>query len=681
MTGRIGSVPGAEIARGRAAYRPDIDGLRALAVIAVIVNHMEESLLPSGYLGVDVFFVISGFVITASMAGRPSASFGEFVSAFYTRRVKRLVPALVLFTVVTSLLICLFNPGPGVSLRTGMAALFGVSNLYLLWEATDYFAAAADINVFTHTWSLGVEEQFYALFPPLLWLTGFGRQVAAGSRNLLRTMASLSVVSLVAFVVLHGVHQPAAYYLMPTRLWELAAGCMLFVALQEPGRALRAVGRVPATVPLVGIVAVMLLPVSLAVPATTAVVAFTAATITCLSLSSTPHAVLTHPKVVWVGLVSYSLYLWHWGVLSLSRWTIGIHAWTAPLQLAAMFLLAGASFRWMERPLRHAEWSPSRLRSIGYGVGATVAAAGVAVVLFLGRSWLYTGHKYLGPTLHEENAIRGTSVTQQNCMLSGGRSFTEREFGQCHLAAADEKPTVFFVGSSHAMHLAGLGERLHEKGLGVAFLTTQGRSFIPEPRSTPEGFGFGTAQNEAIFSLVRAKARQGDVVVVANRYAQSGYEDTYSDGYYRGVGKVAEWLGARGITVVHFLPLQEYAFHDINQCAPQWFNAGMIGSGICLPVDPGERTRQSKELETRFPRSRDLLHFDPIRVLCPSGIEGCSPMDTGRTVPTFRNPDHLSNHGAALLTDEFVRFLGQHKLVKGPGRGLKGAPELRASRR
>ena len=112
-------------------YRPEIDGLRAFAVVAVIINHFNKDLLPSGYLGVDMFFVISGYVITSSLANRKSKNFQEFVTAFYGRRIKRLVPALVVFIVITSILITLFNPDPNAAIKTGISALFGLYSLYI----------------------------------------------------------------------------------------------------------------------------------------------------------------------------------------------------------------------------------------------------------------------------------------------------------------------------------------------------------------------------------------------------------------------------------------------------------------------------------------------------------------------------------------------------------------------
>ena len=128
-------------------YRPEIDGIRAFAVLSVIINHFNKAILPGGYLGVDIFFVISGYVITSSLFGRTSTDFKDFIGGFYVRRIKRLVPALSSFILITSIAICMFNPSPGISLWTGISALFGLSNLYLFNQSTDYFAQST--NVFT----------------------------------------------------------------------------------------------------------------------------------------------------------------------------------------------------------------------------------------------------------------------------------------------------------------------------------------------------------------------------------------------------------------------------------------------------------------------------------------------------------------------------------------------------
>jgi peptidoglycan/LPS O-acetylase OafA/YrhL len=153
----------------KVAYRPEIDGLRAVAVAGVIANHFNRELLPGGYLGVDLFFVISGFVISLSLHANRRSGIGDFLIGFYARRLRRLVPALAVFLVVTSLLVSLVDPQPESSLEIGRSALFGFSNILFYRSSTDYFSSSTDYNAFTHTWSLGVEEQFYFFYPLLYW--------------------------------------------------------------------------------------------------------------------------------------------------------------------------------------------------------------------------------------------------------------------------------------------------------------------------------------------------------------------------------------------------------------------------------------------------------------------------------------------------------------------------------
>ena len=329
----------------KSRYRPEIDGLRAFAVIAVIINHFNKQILPNGYLGVDIFFVISGFVITSSLYQRPSKNFKDFISGFYERRIKRLVPALSFFVLITSITICLFNPETGISLKTGLTALFGLSNVYLFQKSTDYFTQSTELNIFAHTWSLGVEEQFYILFPFLIWFSGFGRQTKNGARNLFLIVGALTIASLIGFLYLYPINQSGAYFLMPTRFWEMASGCLLFIGLQERKSIEQLLEKVPPILVLTLIVGVMYLPMSWTTASTVAVVALSSILIASLKKQTTAYTFFTNPKIVYIGLISYSLYLWHWSVLSISRWTIGIHWWSAPFQILIMLGLAITSYR------------------------------------------------------------------------------------------------------------------------------------------------------------------------------------------------------------------------------------------------------------------------------------------------------------------------------------------------
>jgi peptidoglycan/LPS O-acetylase OafA/YrhL len=311
--------------RQGSSYRPEIDGLRALAVVAVILNHINKDLLPSGYLGVDIFFVISGYVITSSLLRKDARNLADFLVGFYVRRIKRLIPALVFFVVLTSVLISLVNAEPRVSLGIGWRSLFGMSNIQLYKDATDYFAEGTELNPFIHTWSLAVEEQFYLLFPLLVWFSGFGRQTKNGPRNLFLVVGILSLASLISFAYLYPKNQAAAYFLMPPRVWEMAVGCLVFLALYRHAGLASFLKRIPSIWILFLVVAVLFMPNSIPVPTTFAVVLLSMLLIGGLQEGSIVYRLLTLKKVLTVGLISYSLYLWHWAVLALARWTIGIH--------------------------------------------------------------------------------------------------------------------------------------------------------------------------------------------------------------------------------------------------------------------------------------------------------------------------------------------------------------------
>ena len=186
------------------AYRPEIGGLRALAVIAVLINHLDPHWLPGGFLDVAIFFVISGCVVTSSLLARQDENRWQFLRGFYGRRVRRLVPALVVNIIVVSMLYTFFvsplDDFYAPVMRTGTAAVLGAANLYLMKQGSNYFATDNFFSVFMHTWSLGVEEKFYLIWPAILLLCGLG-VVGAGARGL-RRLKILSLVLMVLSLVL-----------------------------------------------------------------------------------------------------------------------------------------------------------------------------------------------------------------------------------------------------------------------------------------------------------------------------------------------------------------------------------------------------------------------------------------------------------------------------------------------
>ena len=653
-------------------YRPEIDGLRAFAVVAVIINHFNKDILPGGYLGVDVFFVISGYVITSSLFGRTSKDFKDFISAFYERRIKRLVPALSVFVLITSIAICLFNPSPEKSLETGLSSLFGLSNLYLLSGSTDYFARSTELNVFTHTWSLGVEEQFYILFPFLIWFSGFGRQTKNGARNLFFTIVVLSISSLIGFLYLYPVNQSAAYFLMPSRFWEMAAGCLMFIGLQKRVFIEQFLEKVPPFLVLPLIVGVMFLPSSLAVTSTIAIVVLSCILIVCLKKKTAAFKVFTNPQVVYIGLISYSLYLWHWGVLSISRWTIGIHWWSVPFQVALMLGLAIASYRWIETPLRKGNWFGKRWKTLVVGGGVLAALSGVLIAVIKPLK----GNFFIGG---KENMINDRfSIYSEfdhwnhhECGTSRRKSkkVSSADFKRCWVGDPlrdsvnnRSKISVFAYGNSYNQQLVpaylGIVSLNNEYEFNAFFAAgcTASSLFIHDNETTP---GYCRYVYTQYLNWVKSVAKPGDIFLLANSYSKysqsmrlgldtnvraSGRE--ILDAYSIELSGLEKDLSRLGIRIYITSPIPSLKADPI--LCRYWFAAYNSKCKVLLNKNKSEKlinTYNALKAKVSQP-IKDFSFIDIYSILNAKLVSSPNPYIY------YFNEGHLSRLGAKLLEEE-----------------------------
>lgn len=355
----------------------DIQGLRALAVLAVIAFHAAPSLVPGGFIGVDVFFVISGFLITTHLVR--SRERGELrLSAFYARRIRRLLPASALVIVVTVIAAWLTLPPllmAGVAKDAAASALY-VPNILFAVEGADYWAAG-EPSLFKHFWSLGVEEQFY-LFWPLLLLLG----LRGGRRGLWWMLGCVAAASLVASIVVTTVSQPWAFFMLPTRAWEFAAGGVL--ALVPLASLPAGIARLLSWTGIAGLVAVVFaFDESIAYPGAWAIVpvVLAMAVIAGDDRRGGARAVIGLAPARWIGDVSYSLYLWHWPALVLPVLALGREL--TPVEtiaaVAATFALSTASYYLVERPVRFTPLLRRSRHGFAFGAVATIAVLGLTV--------------------------------------------------------------------------------------------------------------------------------------------------------------------------------------------------------------------------------------------------------------------------------------------------------------
>ncbi|HEY9306077.1 MAG TPA: acyltransferase family protein, partial [Mycobacterium sp.] len=400
-----GSISPTEEVQGRRSqqtrFRPDIEGLRAVAVLAVVLFHADVPGIGGGFVGVDVFFVISGFLITGLLWREANTTGGVRLSRFYGARARRLLPASATVGVVTMIASAALLPPlqvPGV-MRDGITSALYVGNNWFILRGVDYFASHKPPSPFQHYWSLGVEEQFYLVWPALIlgtaWLIRRARrrtrtEATAAQRPYLVILAVVAAVSFALSVAVTYWEPAVAFFSLPTRAWQLAAGGLVALTVGRWRRMtprgaaitgwagllliLVACSRLSANTPYPGIAAVL--------PVLGAVLVIGAG---CAAPVQGCGRVLAVSSMRAIGRVSYSWYLWHWPVLLLAPVLLGHSLGLVGRVVAALISggLAVLTLRFIENPLRFAApLRRSALRSLAVGGVAT------AVAVFVGEALL-----------------------------------------------------------------------------------------------------------------------------------------------------------------------------------------------------------------------------------------------------------------------------------------------------
>ncbi|PZE68860.1 acyltransferase family protein [Curtobacterium sp. MCBD17_021] len=384
-------------------FRTDVHAIRAVAVVLVLVYHLDVGWLRGGFVGVDAFFVVSGFLITGQLVRELHGTGRIDLPGFWARRARRLVPAGLLVLAVTAVAsVLLFPREDWPTLGTQLAAsAVSVENWALAASSTDYLAAGDPSTPFEHFWSLGVEEQFYLLWPMLLLLAWeAGRRGVVRMRAVAAVVVVVVVVSLVCSVVLTATDPAPAYFWPHTRAWEFGVGALLALVPAPTAAARPRIGTGAAAVGWVGLVACgLLLTPSVPYPGIAAAlpVVATALVIAGRNEDRTLTRLTTLPPVRWLGRVSYPLYLWHWPVALLLPRAVDL---PTPARVAATVLLAGVLAHLttvlVERPV-----TTGRLARLRPRVTFTVVAAGTALVLLAPTA----GWAALTGQLREDSAL------------------------------------------------------------------------------------------------------------------------------------------------------------------------------------------------------------------------------------------------------------------------------------
>jgi peptidoglycan/LPS O-acetylase OafA/YrhL len=337
-------------------YRAYIDGLRAIAVISVLLFHFDKHLLPGGFVGVDVFFVISGYLIASIIINE--CENGQFsFSRFYQRRVSRIFPVFFLVSLLT-LIAAYFLYASQDFTSAGavtIAAALSVANLKFMLQG-NYFQLSPDAQPLLHFWSLSVEEQFYFVFPLIVYLSF---RLGMTRRKLLYVLIALAVISFIACIVLTKKNPTWAFYLLPTRAWELLAGCILAAYCPERKAENQRLAPIISNIGLLIIViSFFAIHEGLAFPGFVAAIPVlgTVLLIGCSQISQQTIAkkFLSHPFLILIGKMSYSLYLWHWPIYSFVDYSLYLQSpiLRSILKVSLTILFSYASYLWFEQPAR-----------------------------------------------------------------------------------------------------------------------------------------------------------------------------------------------------------------------------------------------------------------------------------------------------------------------------------------
>ena len=445
-------------------YRADIDGLRAVAVLAVVLNHLSATWVSGGYVGVDVFFVISGYLITTIIHREMTE--GRFTfGGFYARRVRRIFPALFAMlaaTLVASYFILLpsdFVP----ALRAALGTLFFASNLEFWVTMKEGYFAALDtrLNPLLHTWSLSVEEQFYLLFPAFMLLC-----YRWFPRHLFWILLGCALVSFAGAVVLAQTNQVAAFFLSPFRAWELLAGSLLAFKRVPAVRsaiareALAAAGLVSITVSCFVFDDGTTFP---GLAALAPVLGAAAIIHAGASGATVAGSLLRWRPVVYIGLISYSLYLWHWPVIVLAQYANGMEPLTPwlPALFAACLLLASLSYHFVEKPFRRHGISTIQRFALPSG-----ALLGLGLAVFSVAGMVNGGftHRF-EPKVVMLDKARSADIPYVECV---GRTPQEG----CVLGASGSQPTTLLWGDSHMLAWAPALHKIFSQKGESAILAT-----------------------------------------------------------------------------------------------------------------------------------------------------------------------------------------------------------------
>ena len=645
--------------------RLDLQVLRGLAVAAVVIYHFYPDWLPTGLLGVDVFFVLSGYLITGILwrdvsEARGLKSLSTALSRFWARRARRLIPAALLVLVVTAAVGYFVAPRSWwLDVDAGWIwAVAYVANWYLANEAADYLRADAPVSPYQHYWSLSVEEQFYIVLPIILALI----LLVVLKRRFTVTVWVLAILTVgsLAHAFYMQVTDPAyGFYSSLTRIWEFGAGGLLALA-QTKGKFLKIPSKWFSLIWL-GLVVVMIIPHDAKQLVWHNLVAVTL-TVLAIIVSKDRFTEKKYQPIKLLGDYSYSIYLWHWPVLVLSPWFLGFSALSAPIWIQALTLilvlvLAVASKHLVEDPFRFGPFS--KLRS-GIQVLLTLVVSGVVIV----AGYLFHEHVMaqakenevtysFTPALTELEDAKSAAEDGLYIIRRDQEGFKVAEFGD-----RESNIRVALVGDSHArQYWEPLNTLADQYGFALDMISKSACSVQDPQQYELAPFGGGLYCKEWNQELENhLLATDYDLVINSNSTLVHDGEQKPAESF---VSAVMTWqMAGHKVLLIRDNPKPNVsdAVSDFRFCIEQFGDAAATECST-----PIERALQVNDLMYELGSGlMGVESLDFTELMCPDGVSCPVIMDD---LIVYRDGSHITSQFAMTLLDEFELKLKELRIL------------------
>ncbi|WP_151635208.1 acyltransferase family protein [Noviherbaspirillum aerium] len=628
------------------AYRPDIDGLRAIAVLAVIAFHASSVIVTGGFVGVDIFFVISGFLITGLIAKGMETGTFTFVD-FYTRRIKRIFPAYILVALVTFIISSyLLIPNDYIFYTTSLAASWAfLSNVFFSMLSWGYFGQRTEEFPLLHTWSLSVEEQFYFLFPVVLMLL---------FRYCRKQIIPVLLAAGTAFAILSEFKtgEIKAYFLLTSRAHELIIGALAyFISQKYP---LRSAGASNALVTLgMGLMLGSMFMIEKGTPFPGVNSLYpcigTALVIYAGTRENMLRPLLASRPMVSVGLISYSLYLWHWPIFSFLRYRrIDITLWVGIGAVALAFLLSWLTWKYVETPVRKSKGLNFKKAFVRLYALPAAAFMSVGLVSYVteGAPYRFSNEmrELISSYSFERDLTRSCSIRAEDYhKVTMDYLMANCAFGDTSRTKAE----VLLMGDSHAHHFKPFVDALAKEAGVKAVYHVQGTCFPTALQVTdkhPEK-GPDTCQQRNLDLLALAPSVK--YVVMAGFWASEPWRDLEKEMMYM-AGKIVE---AGAIPVI--FKDNPYFEPDLSQCILHRTRGWMPADRNCnIPYGFVAQTQTPvdqiiEKVQAHYPSARII---DPKKIMCTT--QEC--VTYMGNVALYKDANHINTKASKLLGEQYV---------------------------